>query len=52
MVHCGERGLPRADMPGSEFEVGARTSEEEVERKKSQVKRAPKSPLTAVLESW
>ena len=52
MVHCVERGLPRADVSGSEFEVGAQTSEEEVERKKSQVKRAPRSPLTAVLESW
>ena len=52
MVPCGEPELPRADVSGSEFEVGAPTSEEEVEKKKSQVKRAPKSPLTAVLESW
>ena len=52
MVHCDEPELPRADVSGSEFEVGVPTSEEEVERKKSQVKRAPKSPLTAVLESW
>ena len=52
MVHCNEPELPRRDVSGSEFEVGAPTSEEEVERKKSQVKRAPKSPLTAVLESW
>ena len=52
MVHCGEPKLPRADVSGSEFEVGAPTSEEEVERKKSQVKCAPKSPLAAVLESW
>ena len=52
MVHCGERGLSRADVSGSEFEVGARISEEEVERKKSQVKRAPRCSLTAVLESW
>ena len=52
VVHCDEPELPRADMSGSEFEVGAPTSEEEVERKKSRVKRAPKSPLTAVPESW
>ena len=52
MVHRDEPELPRADMSGSEFEVGAPTSEEEVERKKSRVKRAPRSPLTAVLESW
>ena len=45
--------MPRADVTGSEFEVGAPTSaEEEAERKKSQTKRAPKSPLAAVLESW
>ena len=52
MVHGYEPGLPRTDVSGSEFEVGAPTSEEEVERKKSQMKRAPKSPLTAVLEGW
>ena len=52
MVHANEPGLPRTDMTGSQFEVGAPTSEEEAERKKSQAKRAPKSPLTAVLESW
>ena len=52
MVHCNEPELPRTDLSGSEFEVGAPTSEEEAERKKSQMKRAPKSPLTAVLESW
>ena len=54
MVHGDEPELPRADVSGSEFEVGAPTSaeEEEAERKKSQTKRAPKSPLTAVLESW
>ena len=52
VVHCGEPELPRADASCSEFEIGARTSEEEVERRKSPVKRAVKSPLTAVLESW
>ena len=52
MVHGDEPGLPRTDVSGSEFQVGAPTSEEEAERKKSQTKRAPKSPLTAVLESW
>ena len=52
LVHCSEPKLPRADVSGSEFEVGAPTSEEEVRRKKSPTKRAPKSPLTAVLESW
>ena len=52
MVPGNEPGLPWTDVSGSEFEVGAPTSEEEVERKKSQTKRAPKRPLTAVLESW
>ena len=52
MVHANEPGLPRTDVSGSEFEVGVPTSEEEAERKKSRRKRAPKSPLTAVLESW
>ena len=54
MVHGDEPELPQTDVSGSEFEVGASTSaeEEEAERKKSQTKRAPKSPLTAVLESW
>ena len=52
MVLGDEPGLPRTDVSGSEFEVGAPTSEEEAERKESQTKRAPKSPLTAVLESW
>ena len=52
VVHGDEPGLPRTDVSGSEFEVGAPTSEEEAERKKSQTKRAPKSPLTNVLESW
>ena len=51
MVHPNEPGLPRTDVSGSEFEVGAPTSEEEGERKKNQAKRAPKSPLTGVLES-
>ena len=52
MVHGVEPELPRTDVSGSEFEVGAPTSEEEAERKKSQTKRALKSLLTAVLESW
>ena len=52
MVHCDEPELHWTDVSGSEFEVGVPTSEEEAERKKSQVKRAPKSPLTAVLGSW
>ena len=52
MVHANEPGLPRTDVSGSEFEVGAPTSEEEAERKKSQAERAPKSPLAVVLESW
>ena len=51
-VFHDEPGLPRTDVSGSEFEVGAPTSEEDAERKKSQTKRALKSPLTAVLESW
>ena len=52
VVHANVPGLPRTDVSGSEFEVGAPTSGEEAERKKNQVKRAPKSPLTAVFESW
>ena len=53
MVHCDEPELHRADVSGSEFEVGAPISEEEeAERMNSWAKRAPKSPLTAVLESW
>ena len=51
MVHAIEPGLPRTDLSGSDFEVGAPTSEEG-ERKKSRTKRTTKSPLTAVLESW
>ena len=50
-VHSNEPRLPRTDVSGSEFEVGAPTSEEEAE-KKNRAKRVPKSPLTAVLESW
>ena len=52
VIHGDEPGLPRTDVSGSEFEVGAPTSGEEAERKKSQTKRVPKSPLTAVLYSW
>ena len=52
MVHANEPGLPQTLVSGSEFEVGAPTSEEEAERKKSRTKRASKCPLTAVLESW
>ena len=52
VVHCDEPELPRTDVCGSDFEVGAPTLEEEAERKKIQMKRAPKSPLTAVLENW
>ena len=53
VVHANEPGLPRTDVSGCEFEVGAPTSaEEEAERKKIRTKRASKSPLTAVLESW
>ena len=47
-----ENRILNLDVSGCEFEVGAATSEEEAERKKSQAKRALKSPLTAVLESW
>ena len=52
VVHGDEPSLPRTDVSGSEFEVGAPTSEEEAERKKNQTKRAPKSLLAAVPESW
>ena len=52
VVHGDEPEKPGADVSVSEFEVGAPTSaEEEAERKKSKTKRAPKSPLTAVLEN-
>ena len=52
MTHSTEPGLPRTHVSGSEYEVGAPTSEKEAEKKKSRSKRAPKSPLTAVHESW
>ena len=52
MVRSNEPRLPRTDVPGSEFQIGAPTSEKEVARKKSRTQRVPKSPLTAVLESW
>ena len=52
MVHCDEPELPRGDVSCTEFEIGAPTSGDEVEKRKSQVKRALRSPLTAVLESW
>ena len=52
MVRPDKPGLPRTDVSGSEFEVDAPTSEEEVIKKKSQTKRVSKSPLTAVLEIW
>ena len=50
--HSNDPGLPCKDVFGSEFEVGELTSDEELERRKSRTKRAPSSPLTAVLESW
>ena len=52
VVDANEPGLPWTDVSGSDFQVGAPTSEEEAERKKSRTKRASKSPRTAVLESW
>ena len=52
MVHGNGPELPRTDVSGSGIEVDAPTSEEEAERRKNQAKRALKSPLTAVLESW
>ena len=52
MVQANEPVLSRTDVSGSKFEVGAPTSEEGTDRKKSQAKRAPKSLLTVVLESW
>ena len=51
VVRSNETGLLQIDVSGSEFEVGAPTSEEEVEKKEGRSKRAPKSHLTAVLES-
>ena len=51
VVQSNESGLPRTDVSVSEFEVGVPTSDEEVEKKKSRSKSAPKSLLTAVLES-
>ena len=52
VFHANEPGLPRTDMSGSEFEVGAPTSGEEAETDKNQAKRAPRSPLKAVFEKW
>ena len=52
MAHSSEPGFLRTDVSPSEFEVGASTSEEEVEKKEIWSKRVPKSPLTAVFESW
>ena len=43
-----EPGLPRTDVFGSEFEIGAITSEEEINKK---TKRAVKSLLTAQFEN-
>ena len=51
MFRSKEPGLSRTDMSGCEFEVGAPTSKEEIEKKKSRSKHAPKNPLTTVLES-
>ena len=50
MVRSDEPGLSQKYVSRSEFEMGAPTLEEEVE-KKSRPKRAPVNPLTAVLES-
>ena len=52
MVYVNEPELPRTDVSGSEFEVGAPISEEAAEKKNSRSKRALKSLLTAVLEIW
>ena len=49
-VHSNEPGLPRTDMSGSDFKVGAPTSEEAVQ-KECRSEFGPKTPLTAVLES-
>ena len=51
MVLSNEPRWPRTDLSGSMFEVSAPTSEEDFGKKKSRSKSAPKSPLTAVLES-
>ena len=50
MVHPDEPALPRTDVSGCDFEVGAPTSEEQVE-KKSRTKHVSKSPLMIVPES-
>ena len=52
MIHANEPRLPRTDVSGSEFAVGRPTSEEDAERKKSRTKRASKSHLTVVPDSW
>ena len=49
MVDSNEPGLSRTDVSGSEFDVAAPNSEKEAEQKKIWSKRAPKSPLMAVL---
>ena len=50
MVRSDEPALPGTDMSDSEFEDGAPTLEEEIE-KKSRSKRGSKSRLTAAFES-
>ena len=52
LVHPNDPGLPQTDLSATEFEFGSPTSEEEVDKKKIRTKRVPKSPLTAVLDSW
>ena len=51
MVHSTEPGLPRTDVSGSEFEVGAPTSEEEAQKKKS-VKARSKESSHGCFEGW
>ena len=43
VVHAFEPGLPRTDVSGSEFEVGAPTSEENAEKKESDETRSKES---------
>ena len=51
VVRPDELGVSQTDVSGSEFGIGAPTSEE-VQRKRCEPKPAVKNPLAAVLESW
>ena len=47
-----EPGLPRTDVCGSESQVARRLQRKKLRERRVGIKRAPKSPLTVVFESW